>query len=106
MIEMNYSRCRSIPFLFSEALLQNRPLPTLPDLQGGSLDLDGAIPSGLIGHATTFGLESAAHRWTSRENLLRGDLDDEDPQLFVALYDFQATGDNQLSLKKGKQRLL
>lgn len=93
---------RCLLFLGAEALLQNRPLPTLPDLQG-SLDADGAVmPPGLMGHAaTTFGLESAAHRWTSRENLLRGDADDEDPQLFVALYDFQATGDNQLSLKKG-----
>jgi len=27
--------------------------------------------------------------------------EDDDPQLFVALYDFQAGGDNQLSLKKG-----
>lgn len=87
---------------FAEALLQNRPLPTLPDFQAsGSLDMDGALPA--IGHATTFGgLES--HRWTSRENLLRAEPDDEDPQLFVALYDFQAAGDNQLSLKKGRQR--
>ncbi|KOB65897.1 putative tyrosine-protein kinase abl, partial [Operophtera brumata] len=37
--------------------------------------------------------------WTSKENLLAR-LEDDDPQLFVALYDFQAGGDNQLSLKK------
>ena len=44
-------------------------------------------------------------RWTSRENILIGceDGDEEDPQLFVALYDFQAGGENQLSLKKGEQ---
>lgn len=88
---------------YTEALLQNRPLPTLPDLQSAGLDLDGGSGGQLHGAGTTFSLESAAHRWTSRENLLRGDPDDEDPQLFVALYDFQAAGDNQLSLKKGEQ---
>ena len=91
----------SFPWLcVTEALLQNRPLPTLPDLATGALDLDGG-GSGLGGHCgTTFSLESA-HRWTSRDNLLHTEPDDEDPQLFVALYDFQASGDNQLSLKKG-----
>ena len=39
-------------------------------------------------------------RWASRENLLQGDPID-DPQLFFALYDFLAAGNNQLSLKKG-----
>lgn len=38
------------------------------------------------------------YRWTSKENLLAQEEDDE---LFVALYDFQAGGENQLSLKKG-----
>ncbi len=46
-------------------------------------------------------------RWTSRENLLVGlEVDgdgEEDPQLFVALYDFFSGGENQLSLKKGEQ---
>ena len=41
-------------------------------------------------------------RWTSRENLLAA-ANDEDPQLFVALYDFQAGGENQLSLRKTEQ---
>jgi len=45
-------------------------------------------------------LESAPQRWTSKENLLM--QEDDDPQLFVALYDFQAGGENQLSLKKGR----
>jgi hypothetical protein len=40
-----------------------------------------------------------ANRWTSKENLLA--QEEDDPQLFVALYDFQAGGENQLSLKKG-----
>ena len=49
-------------------------------------------------------LEGSGIRWTSRENLLIGVEDDDgDPQLFVALYDFQAGGENQLSLKKGEQ---
>lgn len=42
----------------------------------------------------------ALRRWTSKENLL-AHHEDDDPQLFVALYDFQAGGENQLSLKKG-----
>lgn len=88
-------------FFSTEALLQNRPLPTLPDLCSTGTDLEGGGSGGL--HGTTFSLESAAHRWTSRENLLRAEPGDEDPQLFVALYDFQASGDNQLSLKKGEQ---
>ncbi|KAL1117474.1 hypothetical protein AAG570_004799 [Ranatra chinensis] len=68
-----------------EALLQSRPLPHIPDLGEG----------GLVGGG---GLE-AATRWTSKENLLV--QEEDDPQLFVALYDFQAAGDNQLSLNKG-----
>ncbi|XP_076632211.1 tyrosine-protein kinase Abl isoform X5 [Colletes latitarsis] len=47
------------------------------------------------------GLLEAANRWTSKENLLA--QEEDDPQLFVALYDFQAGGENQLSLKKGEQ---
>lgn len=43
-------------------------------------------------------------RWTSKENLL-AHHEEDDPQLFVALYDFQAGGENQLSLKKGNNRL-
>lgn len=37
----------------------------------------------------------------SKENLLAMAPED-DPSLFVALYDFQAGGDNQLSIVKGK----
>lgn len=44
-------------------------------------------------------LKYVYHRWTSKENLLA--QEEDDPQLFVALYDFQAGGENQLSLKKG-----
>ncbi|KAG8335994.1 Tyrosine-protein kinase abl1 [Homalodisca vitripennis] len=70
----------------TEALLQSRPLPHIPDLPDGEAPLP--LP-----------LESAA-RWTSKENLLA--QEEDDPQLFVALYDFQAGGENQLSLKKGE----
>ena len=107
-----YQSLTNILSLGAEALLQNRPLPTLPDLQAGGLSACGDLDSGGVGHGTatftlsggSMGLESA-HRWTSRENLLRPDPADEDPQLFVALYDFQASGDNQLSLKKGNNPL-
>jgi hypothetical protein len=45
-----------------------------------------------------------ANRWTSKENLLA--QEEDDPQLFVALYDFQAGGENQLSLKKGIENVI
>ena len=81
--------------------MQHRPLPDLPssadDVGGGGIrDLPGSsLGSG-------FSLIDGALRWTSRENLLVA-ANDEDPQLFVALYDFQAGGENQLSLKKAEQ---
>ncbi|KAK6195476.1 hypothetical protein SNE40_000901 [Patella caerulea] len=59
----------------NEALLQNRPLPDAP--------LD------------------PTSKWMSKENLLAGQ--EEDPNLFVALYDFQAGGDNQICIVKGEQ---
>ncbi|XP_063632988.1 tyrosine-protein kinase Abl isoform X1 [Cydia splendana] len=74
----------------SEALLQSRPLPHIPDL-----------PDGETAPATPQPLDTA-NRWTSKENLL-AHHEEDDPQLFVALYDFQAGGENQLSLKKGEQ---
>ena len=40
-------------------------------------------------------------KWNSRENLLQHGAAQDDPSLFVALYDFQAGGDNQLSIEKG-----
>lgn len=53
-----------------------------------------------------FGLDSAALteavRWSSKENLLGAA--ESDPNLFVALYDFVASGDNTLSITKGKRR--
>ncbi|XP_046808282.1 tyrosine-protein kinase Abl isoform X2 [Lucilia cuprina] len=102
----------------NEALLQSRPLPHIPagsTLLGGvsdTSDLLGQNQDGISLHttqthsqghsSTTSGFESA-HRWTSKENLLAPGPEEDDPQLFVALYDFQAGGENQLSLKKGEQ---
>lgn len=57
-----------------------------------------SIPDGSPPSITGSPLDSAA-RWTSKENLLS--QEEDDPQLFVALYDFTAGGENQLSLKKG-----
>lgn len=75
----------------SEALRQSRPLPHIPDLPDGDPPSTISAPLPL--------LSESAVRWTSKENLLA--QEENDPQLFVALYDFQAGGDNQLSLKKG-----
>ncbi|XP_077098011.1 tyrosine-protein kinase ABL1 isoform X1 [Siphateles boraxobius] len=47
------------------------------------------------------GLSEAA-RWNSKENLLAGP-GENDPNLFVALYDFVASGDNTLSITKGEK---
>lgn len=47
------------------------------------------------------GLTEAA-RWNSKENLLAGPSEN-DPNLFVALYDFVASGDNTLSITKGER---
>ncbi|XP_073843323.1 tyrosine-protein kinase Abl isoform X7 [Musca autumnalis] len=101
-----------------EALLQSRPLPHIPPgstILGGVSDTSdhlGQSQDGISLHttqshsqghsSTTSGFESA-HRWTSKENLLAPGPEEDDPQLFVALYDFQAGGENQLSLKKGEQ---
>ncbi|XP_016965973.1 tyrosine-protein kinase Abl isoform X7 [Drosophila biarmipes] len=102
-----------------EALLQSRPLPHIPagsaaaslladaaEMQqhqqdSGGLGLQGSSLGG--GHSSTTSVFESAHRWTSKENLLAPGPEEDDPQLFVALYDFQAGGENQLSLKKGEQ---
>lgn len=95
---------------FSEALLQSRPLPHIPDLSDATAAAAATIVGSSLlnngggsGSATsTLSLEMVAQRWTSKENLLA--QEDDDPQLFVALYDFVAAGENQLSLKKGSFR--
>ncbi|XP_045464384.1 tyrosine-protein kinase Abl isoform X1 [Harmonia axyridis] len=91
----------------NEALLQSRPLPHIPSLPEsdppGTLSSSGlgTLNSSSSGAATTPLSFETANRWTSKENLLA--QEENDPQLFVALYDFQAGGENQLSLKKGEQ---
>ncbi|XP_055610940.1 tyrosine-protein kinase Abl isoform X2 [Uranotaenia lowii] len=98
----------------SEALLQSRPLPHIPP--PGSLlptDLLGQNQDGSENHTGTMHSQGSsntaqssfenAHRWTSKENLLAPGPEEDDPQLFVALYDFKAGGENQLSLRKGEQ---
>ncbi|XP_011502462.1 PREDICTED: tyrosine-protein kinase Abl [Ceratosolen solmsi marchali] len=91
----------------SEALLQSRPLPHIPALPEGDPPNSNvqcvSQQSNLDQHVsvTSGGLLEAANRWTSKENLLA--QEEDDPQLFVALYDFQAGGENQLGLKKGEQ---
>lgn len=93
--------------------MQSRPLPHIPSLPEteppGSVSAVGALATGgtlstlsssssSAAPSTPLSLETA-NRWTSKENLLA--QEEDDPQLFVALYDFQAGGENQLSLKKG-----
>jgi abelson tyrosine-protein kinase 1 len=91
-------------FSFAETVVHHsRPLPDLPSSEneaGGSGSGGGIRENSLSG--TSYSLEGSNLRWTSRENLLAA-ANDEDPQLFVALYDFQAGGENQLSLQKTEQ---
>ncbi|KAL7732792.1 hypothetical protein ACLKA6_005930 [Drosophila palustris] len=99
----------------NEALLQSRPLPHIPagstaaslladaaELQSQESSVANVLAS-LGGHSSATSVFESAHRWTSKENLLAPGPEEDDPQLFVALYDFQAGGENQLSLKKGEQ---
>ncbi len=99
-----------------------------PLFPSASPSLSGQPQHGLGERGLSFTLEGGG-RWTSRENLLASAEDEmaameqhhpdgggggggvpgvgggagDDPQLFVALYDFQAGGENQLSLKKAEQ---
>lgn len=100
---LHYSFCY---IFFAEALLQSRPLPHIPALPEGDPPSGSSVQSlsqqsNFSQHSSVTGgsLLEAANRWTSKENLLA--QEEDDPQLFVALYDFQAGGENQLSLKKG-----
>lgn len=98
---------------FTEALLQLRPLPHIPKSQLQTRDID-LQSDGILANVSTSGSSTlnmnqqnigfeAANRWTSKENLLAPGPEEDDPQLFVALYDFTAGGENQLSLRKGEQ---
>uniref|UniRef100_A0A336MRU8 non-specific protein-tyrosine kinase n=1 Tax=Culicoides sonorensis TaxID=179676 RepID=A0A336MRU8_CULSO len=111
----------SMKITTQKALLQSRPLPHVPAkgpigstdilsqqslesgiVTGGSESNTGTLLSTGSGGNQSISFETA-HRWTSKENLLAPGPEEEDPQLFVALYDFKAGGENQLSLKKGEQ---
>ncbi|XP_055527898.1 tyrosine-protein kinase Abl isoform X2 [Wyeomyia smithii] len=98
----------------NEALLQSRPLPHIPppgsllsadvlaQNQDSSENHTGTMHSQGSSNTAQSSFENA-HRWTSKENLLAPGPEEDDPQLFVALYDFKAGGENQLSLRKGEQ---
>lgn len=66
-----------------------------------SLSLPEALQRPVASDFEPQGLSEAA-RWNSKENLLAGPSEN-DPNLFVALYDFVASGDNTLSITKGKR---
>lgn len=96
--------------------MQSRPLPHIPPpgSQIGAIDTDivsqGQDGSLFSQQSTNSGCSTkppsgfeTANRWTSKENLLAPGPEEDDPQLFVALYDFTAGGENQLSLRKGEQ---
>ncbi|XP_042899791.1 tyrosine-protein kinase Abl isoform X2 [Parasteatoda tepidariorum] len=74
-------------FTEHNALLQSRPLPQIPDVSDDIRNLPPPL--------------DAPSRWMSKDNLLS--QDENDSQLFVALYDFQSGGENQLSIRKGQQ---
>ncbi|XP_031631464.1 tyrosine-protein kinase Abl isoform X2 [Contarinia nasturtii] len=97
----------------NEALLQLRPLPHIPKSQLQTRDID-LQSDGVLSNISNSGTATLSHsqqnlgfevanRWTSKENLLAPGPEEDDPQLFVALYDFTAGGENQLSLRKGEQ---
>nr|CAD7568495.1 unnamed protein product [Timema californicum] len=97
---------RGVRLVGQKALLQSRPLPHIPDLPDGESPASAATTAAASGApvgpgptpGTPLPLEGA-NRWTSKENLLAQEEDDK--ELFVALYDFHAGGENQLSLRKG-----
>ena len=81
------------PLLSDAAVRHHRPLPDIPTSEDDSGVAGGSsllMPAPNFGGGGGGGLDSSM-RWSSRENLLTA-ATDEDPQLFVALYDFQAGG--------------
>ncbi|KAM4647708.1 tyrosine-protein kinase ABL1 isoform 2-T2 [Amazona ochrocephala] len=63
--------------------------------------LEEALQRPVVSDFEPQGLSEAA-RWNSKENLLSCPSEN-DPHLFVALYDFVASGDNTLSITKGEK---
>ena len=119
----------SLSLSLTEAVIQNRPLPELPSSHSGpdgvgfhshSDEYNAQVsPShcrksdGNILANTSF--LGSSNRWMSRENIgchsslsnhtnqMESGSGDGDPSLFVALYEFQSGGENQLPLRKGEQ---
>lgn len=75
----------------------------LPKSESFPTSLPEALQRPVVSEFEPQGLSEAA-RWNSKENLLSGP-GENDPNLFVALYDFVASGDNTLSITKGKKCL-
>ncbi|XP_063057974.1 tyrosine-protein kinase ABL2 isoform X2 [Engraulis encrasicolus] len=81
------------------AWLKGHPCPSVKNAIYSSLSFSSEAlhrPFGLDSSALT-----EAGRWSSKENLLGAA--ESDPNLFVALYDFVASGDNTLSITKGEK---
>ncbi|XP_043913877.1 tyrosine-protein kinase ABL1 [Protopterus annectens] len=70
-------------------------------LSSSICSLEEALQRPIASDFESPGLSEAA-RWNSKENLLTGPSEN-DPNLFVALYDFVASGDNTLSITKGEK---
>ncbi|XP_053208153.1 tyrosine-protein kinase Abl-like [Panonychus citri] len=86
-----------------EGSIQSRPLPDIP----GTREDNPSILSSLVG-LTNMGSSSISfhsyHQRLSKESLNQSPVEEEDdPQLFVALYEFQSGGEYQLSVLKGEQ---
>lgn len=86
--------------VISEALLQSRPLPHVPKgtlaptvdmlCQPETSDHSGTLLSQGSNSSNPPSSFETANRWTSKENLLTPAPEDDDPQLFVALYDCES----------------
>lgn len=76
---------------------------TAPGPLPGGVGSPGVLSLTAGGGGDSGGGGGGATKWHSRENLLAPEPEEGDPQLFVALYEFRAQGDNQLSLRKGEQ---
>lgn len=75
------------------------PLPVSVSAAAAAVAAAQVTSATPLGDANT--TNAAATKWHSRENLLAPE-EEGDPQLFVALYEFRAQGENQLTLRKGK----
>ncbi|XP_062411549.1 tyrosine-protein kinase ABL2 isoform X2 [Sardina pilchardus] len=93
----------SSSFEEERAWLTGHPCPSVKNAIYSRLSVKGASSTEALHRP--FGLDSAALteavRWSSKENLLGAA--ESDPNLFVALYDFVASGDNTLSITKGEK---